>query len=112
MPLKQCAHPGCYKLQAEARCPEHKYKQTRTAEQRDEFYNKPAWRRFAKAKLEAEPLCRECEKRGYVRPSTQADHILPRQTHPELEWEWENIQGICRPCHARKTRREASSVRT
>lgn len=107
MPLKICSHPTCNRLQREARCEEHRYKQTRTAEQRDKFYESTAWRKYAKAHLAVEPTCRECLKYGKVRAAEQVDHIKPRQTHPELEWDEDNLQSLCRPCHTRKTRRES-----
>lgn len=35
-------------------------------------------------------------------PSTEADHIIPLPEGPDTV---ENMQGLCRPCHSRKTAR-------
>lgn len=33
--------------------------------------------------------------------SISLHHIKPRLTHPELEFDTDNIMGLCRGCHAR-----------
>lgn len=46
--------------------------------------------------------CVQCgERRGL-----EVDHILPVKTHPELSYSLDNLQCLCGPCHARKTRIE------
>src|SRR6185437_6536452 len=52
----------------------------------DPLYSSTAWRRLRKVKLAEEPLCRHCIARGGA-PFDAA-----------------NLQSLCRPCHARKTR--------
>jgi 5-methylcytosine-specific restriction endonuclease McrA len=44
-----------------------------------------------------------------TQPSTQADHITPwsQQGPPPRD----NGQGLCQPCHAQKTAREANTTR-
>lgn len=40
--------------------------------------------------------CQMCQKRGgYL----EADHILPKSTHPELIFELSNGRALCQPCH-------------
>ena len=34
------------------------------------------------------------------------DHITPHRGDMRLFWDRRNWQGLCRPCHSRKTRRE------
>lgn len=67
------------------------------------------WARYRKAFL-ARPenaLCRRCEARGRVEPSTDVDHIQP-VTGPDdpLFWEPSNHQGLCHGCHSQKTNTE------
>ena len=65
----------------------------------DGFYDSPAWRSLRLVVLYDEPICRVCK--GAV--STDVDHIRPRLEHPTLAWERSNLQGLCHPCHSRKT---------
>lgn len=64
------------------------------------------WRRLRLRVLRAEPTCRACKAIGRVTPASEVDHILPRRERPELTYEVENLQPLCKPCHSRKTRRE------
>jgi len=36
----------------------------------------------------------------------EIDHVKPVRTHPDLAFELDNLQTLCRRCHAAKTRRE------
>ena len=54
------------------------------------------WQRIRLAVLNQEPLCRVCQ--GIA---TEVDHILPRADGGG--YEIENLQGICKPCHSKKT---------
>ena len=47
----------------------------------------------------------QCVKCG-ERRRLECDHILPVKTHPELSYSLGNLQILCGPCHARKTRIE------
>ena len=47
--------------------------------------------------LREEPLCRRCKEQ----PSTEVDHRLPR-SRGGTDDRW-NLEGLCGPCHARKT---------
>jgi 5-methylcytosine-specific restriction protein A len=40
-----------------------------------------------------------------VNIGNQVDHIQPAEDNPELFWNPENLQVLCRKCHAIKTRR-------
>lgn len=59
--------------------------------------------------LREEPLCRPCQARGRITPSTTADHIKPLSEGGTGERE--NYQGICKPCHDTKTAEEAARAR-
>ncbi|WP_460406572.1 HNH endonuclease signature motif containing protein [Actinophytocola sediminis] len=65
------------------------------------------WRRLRAAKLTADPLCQwpEC-----VRLADEVDHIVPLSEDGD-RWSWSNLQSLCTPHHAEKTRAEALRAR-
>ncbi len=64
------------------------------------------WQRLRRLVLSEEPLCRECQKRGRVTLAVEVDHIVPIRKAPERRLDQTNLQGLCKPCHSRKTARE------
>lgn len=58
------------------------------------------WLRIRETVLIEEPICRICKRR----PSTQVDHIIPVSQGGTDERD--NLQGICEPCHDKKTRED------
>lgn len=46
--------------------------------------------------------CVQCGAAGRL----EVDHVKPVRTHPELAFDLANLQTLCTPCHARKTRLE------
>lgn len=66
----------------------------------------PGWQRKAVREryLRAHPLCAECERQGRLAAATELDHVVPLSkggTHDDA-----NLQGLCRECHATKSRAE------
>jgi hypothetical protein len=71
------------------------------------------WHRVRKTALQRSPLCKRCE----LRVSEIVDHIVPAwvaiaQARESGRWpldQWagyylmSNLQGLCRPCHGKKT---------
>ena len=51
------------------------------------------------------PLCCRCEARGYARPATQLDHIVPLIDGGKDDES--NYQSLCDECHKVKTADEA-----
>mgnify|MGYP003152916879 CR=1 FL=1 len=91
-------------------------KQMRAASLRDEraasasVYNKERgsaasrgygsrWRRLRRMVLNRQPLCVRCGA-----PATDVDHIMPRAAGGDDSFE--NLQGMCKSCHSRKTASE------
>jgi 5-methylcytosine-specific restriction protein A len=56
------------------------------------------------------PLCASCLKQGDVAQAEEVDHIIP--LHKQGPDEWENLQGLCKPCHQEKTNRDKGSSKT
>jgi 5-methylcytosine-specific restriction enzyme A len=59
--------------------------------------------------LAEEPLCRPCYAAGRTSASEQVDHIVPLAQGGSDDRE--NKQGICRPCHRKKSAAEAAAGR-
>lgn len=67
------------------------------------------WRRLRAQVLSEEPLCRMCHDAGRVTAATEVDHIEPfAGLDDPRRLDRGNLRPICRPCHARRTARQAS----
>lgn len=63
------------------------------------------WVKIRAKWLSAHPLCVMCEAKGYAKPATQLDHIIPLwQGGKDDE---SNYQSLCDECHKDKTAEEA-----
>ena len=104
-PPHPCNHPGCPVLTHAARCLAHAAEHQRTYDASRgparQWYASSRWRRFRAAVLADSPACVGCGA-----AATEVDHVRPRSTWPELAYERENVQTMCKGCHSRKTRRE------
>lgn len=70
------------------------------------FYQSTAWRKLRKVKLEQDPLCEECLKKGIHTPAKVADHIVPiNQGGAALDIA--NLQSLCDRCHNVKSAKES-----
>ena len=72
----------------------------------------PRWRELAKKFRAANPWCARCANpaegaRPKQTPVEHVDHIRPAGRFPELRYEWDNLQSLCRPCHSRKSIHES-----
>lgn len=112
-----CSAAGCPALVRRGRCEDH---QVRRAESERDYdaerkgarkrgYDR-TWQGLRLAKLGRNPVCEPCEQRGVTTPATEVDHIVPlRMVGARLDLE--NLQAICRSCHAKKTQEETRSRR-
>jgi 5-methylcytosine-specific restriction protein A len=62
------------------------------------------WQRLRWHVLRTQPLCRPCFADGRVTAATEVDHIRPKVDGGGDEID--NLQPICRRCHADKSARE------
>ena len=53
------------------------------------------WHTLRNAFLKLHPNCR-CG-----REAVEVHHILPVRDYPELKYSWENLEALCKVCHAR-----------
>lgn len=70
------------------------------------FYQSAAWRRLRMIKLQANPVCEECLRRGLVTEATVVDHIVPIN-EGGAPLDMSNLQSLCAKCHNIKSGREA-----
>lgn len=69
-------------------------------EARQRFYLTRGWKRFAASIRQQEPDCRICGQ-----PTWCVDHIIAI-ADGGATWDRQNLQPLCRRCHARKSQRE------
>lgn len=60
-----------------------------------------AWRRLSVKVAGEEPVC-WLRLPGCTYWSTEGDHVLPVDTHPELCLVRSNVRGACRHCNAKR----------
>ena len=111
-PKKPCAHPGCPELvdPADKYCDQHKAEhpaEVRSGSARG--YNR-RWQKISKQYLSSHPLCVKCLERGKYTKATVVDHIRPHRGNPELFWNPENWQPLCKTCHDKKTWNEDNRI--
>ena len=96
---KLCAFGGCGALTRAHYCPDHERVKRRAYDQNRPSSTKRGYgRRWAKLRmmvLRRQPVC-PC---GAL--ATEVDHINPKRQGGEDSFE--NLQGLCKPCHSRKT---------
>jgi hypothetical protein len=63
--------------------------------ERNRFYASTRWVKLRKAFLAENPVCTKCNREL----ATHAHHVKPRETHPDLQFDWDNLAPRCQPCH-------------
>jgi len=111
---KPCAKPACPELvpTAQRYCAAHggnsnwaSSQQFRTASHANRL-NNSHWRKLRRVVLMRDDyLCQECRRSGRSRPGNEVDHIIPYANGGDDYME--NLQTLCRECHAKKTATES-----
>ena len=106
--MQFCGEPGCGVLVPSGRCATHaprdRYARPGYAATHA-WYGSLRWRLLRAEMLRAEPFCRVCRADGLNVLTQDIDHITKHDGDPALFWNRENLQGLCRSCHTRKTTR-------
>jgi 5-methylcytosine-specific restriction protein A len=69
------------------------------------IYQSKRWWKLRAWKLQNNPLCEECEKRGKVVQTEEVHHKIPFDTGKtkeeieELAYNYENLESLCIKCH-------------
>ena len=50
--------------------------------------------------------CQSCKRIEHDTSKLHCDHIKQAEKHPELFWEWDNLQTLCERCHNGDKQRE------
>lgn len=61
--------------------------------------------------LNSHPLCAQCAADGYTVGADELDHILPVHKRADLFWDQDNWQGLCSPCHKKKSNVELIEIK-
>lgn len=106
-----CNHPGCNRLaaQGERYCDKHipepvysnadkQYDKNRTVR----FYYTQRWRNLRNWYISRNPLCSMCLAHNRVTRAEIVDHIKEVKDGGDM-WNVDNLQSLCRLCHAEKT---------
>ena len=104
--LRECTYPGCNVLVGSGRCVAHSAKCVERDPDVKRLYSSPQWRAIRATQLAKEPWCAECLKRGEYVFAAEVDHIEPHKGDPELFFDENNLQSLCKPDHSRKTAKE------
>ena len=70
-----------------------------------DFYQSRKWRTLRALKLQKDPLCEECMRKGMLIPAQMVDHIIPINKDG-APLDLNNLQSLCNHCHAVKTARD------
>lgn len=110
---RPCRKPGCMALSTTGYCPDHEgsrprqYDRQRPSAARRGYGWK--WRTSTRPRiLRRDPVCTcdlmgcsVCKGRGCHAPSTEVDHIVPREAGGSDGDD--NLHGLCHDCHSYKT---------
>lgn len=99
-PASPCSAPGCPSRAAyRGRCSQHVVLHERERGSSAQRGYSGEWRRIRAAYLSEHPYCVSC---GQL--ATEVDHVVPRAQGGGDEWE--NLRGLCKACHSRRTMAE------
>ena len=103
--LRYCAQPGCSVLVPRGRCRVHARQRELSRGNTDvrKWYHLARWTHLRLRVLTDQ--CYQCAACGVVQANLAVDHIQRHDGDPAKFWDRENLQGLCAPCHSRKTTR-------
>jgi 5-methylcytosine-specific restriction protein A len=70
------------------------------------LYNSREWREGRIEHLREHPCCKRCDVEGLVTEATIVDHKIPHQGNPELFFDRDNWESMCKPHHDSVKQRE------
>lgn len=106
------ARPDLARMNQRAESREDRARRMADPEQREanRIRHTQRWLDVQRLVMERDPLCRRCLELGITSRSTSVDHIEPLARRPDLAYHLSNLQGLCDPCHARKSAEERSAA--
>lgn len=112
LPKRLCIEPNCSRpvIPGGCRCAEHTENAARrrdsARQERASLYKTKRWESIRRGVLERQGLCVICLREGRYTPATVVDHIAPHRGDQRLFYDMNNLQGLCKACHDRKTAAE------
>jgi len=108
--MQFCPEPGCGAIVTRGRCPAHAAPPrdvcaSLTDAQVHKWYCSKRWRELRASVIREQPFCRVCFTFGRRVLTVDVDHVQKHNGDPDLFWNRENLQGLCKACHAKKTTR-------
>ena len=102
-----CLQPGCPNYAtAHGYCAQHQRAvNTHSVSRSKQGYDR-VWQRFRAWYLGQHPLCVECERGGVVALADHLHHKIPLAEAPDLRLDENNVEGLCKSCHMRKSMEE------
>lgn len=61
------------------------------------------WSLFRRRYLAQHPLCVDCLKADRATPASEVHHKIKLKQRPDLKYHHGNLEGLCKPCHSRRT---------
>ena len=104
--LRKCTYPGCNVLVKSGRCAAHSTKRIIRDPAIKKLYNSPRWQSMRAAQLTREPWCLDCLKQDNYIFATEVDHVIPHNGDPQLFFDANNLQSLCKQHHSSKTASE------
>ena len=101
-PLKPCQYPGCGVLGKDTYCEAHQRQRSRERDTKRLRRGGRRWRKLRDLKLRTEPICQLCT----IALAQEVHHIEPVARAPEREFDWNNLQSVCRDCHVAESAAE------
>lgn len=104
---RPCKHSGCSELTRDKSgyCDAHKSnKDKRRGTAYERGYTKQ-WEQFRIQYIKRHPLCHDCEVKGLYVTATEVHHVKKLRDCPELKYEEDNLMGLCKECHSKRTAR-------
>jgi 5-methylcytosine-specific restriction enzyme A len=75
---------------------------TQDKAERDRFYGSAHWGRLRLAFLAEHPVCARCKRAE----ATIVHHIQERLERPDLQYDPDNLEALCSPCHTAHHKRK------
>ena len=81
------------------------YNKSRSGADMLAFYNSKMWRSLRNYKIQMQPLCEQCERKGLTEAGREIDHIVAIKDGGQ-RLALGNLQTLCSSCHASKSAKE------
>lgn len=73
-------------------------------DEEEDYHNTSRWKDLRYWVLrEHEGRCCLCGRRATEGRPLEVDHIKPKSKYPQLQWDWDNMQVLCKDCNQGKS---------